>query len=154
MPPSTQRMTRRGAAMPTRRTSLWTKPNWTRRWRVQLRLALKVSPIWFSYNYHLDLSQTHWVHNYKLKLRFCWRIANFQADSKKSPEQVEFREQKRNTLIELIDILDDNEASEYLLNQEIVAESMIMVSKNVYRTFSNKSKWPPSSPFWDLDNKK
>jgi hypothetical protein len=75
-----------------------------------------------------------------MKLRFCWKIANFQADSKKNPEMIEFKEQKRNVLIELIDVLEDNEAVDILLNQEILAESMIMISKNVYRTFANKSK--------------
>lgn len=54
---------------------------------------------------------------------------------------MEFRDQKRNTLIDLIDILDDNQASDYLLNEVTLAESMQMVSKNVYRTFSNKSKY-------------
>lgn len=53
---------------------------------------------------------------------------------------IEFKEEKRNVLIELIDVLDDPEAVDTLLNQEILAESMVMISKNVYRTFSNKSK--------------
>lgn len=88
----------------------------------------------------IELEPADWAENYKMKLRFCWKIANFQADTKKNPEEVEFREQKRNILIELIDILDNNEASSLLLNQETLAESMIMISKNVYRTFTNKSK--------------
>jgi hypothetical protein len=75
-----------------------------------------------------------------LKLKFCWKAANFQADAKKNPEQIEFRDKKREILIELIDILDDNEAHEYLMNADILAESMVMISKNVYRTFTNKSK--------------
>jgi len=52
---------------------------------------------------------------------------------------VEFKDKKRETLIELIDILDDNEAAEYLLTDEIMKESMVMITKNVYRTFQNKS---------------
>lgn len=82
-----------------------------------------------------------WPDNYKLKLRYCWKIANFQADAKKEPENQEFKESKRNVLIELIDVLEDNEAVDYLLNQEILSESMQMISKNVYRTFTNKSKF-------------
>ena len=39
---------------------------------------------------------------------YCYEQANFQADSKKNPEQQEFREKKRETLIELIDVLDEN----------------------------------------------
>ena len=39
-------------------------------------------------------------------MQFCYEAANFQADSKKNPEQVEFKEKKRETMIELIDILD------------------------------------------------
>lgn len=68
-------------------------------------------------------------------------MANFQADSKKNPDQVEFKDKKRETLIELIDVLDDSEAYDTLLNESILKESMVMISKNVYRTFSNKSKW-------------
>ena len=90
----------------------------------------------------VDIDPKQWPQNYKLKLRFCWRIANFQADAKKNPEMIEFKEEKRNILIELIDVLDDPEAVDTLLTQDILAESMIMISKNVYRTFSNKSKSP------------
>ncbi len=45
-------------------------------------------------------------------------------------------------LIELIDILDEHSASDYLLNQEVLGASMVMVEKNIFRTFSNKSKSP------------
>lgn len=86
-----------------------------------------------------DLEPEKWQSVYLLKLKFCHQIANFQADSKKHPDQVEFRDKKRETLIELIDILDDNEAPEYLLNETVLKEAMIMVSKNIYRTFSNKN---------------
>ena len=39
---------------------------------------------------------------------YCYNPANFHTDSKKNPEAVEFRDKKREILIELIDILDDN----------------------------------------------
>jgi hypothetical protein len=39
---------------------------------------------------------------------YCYNPANFQADSKKDPEAVDFKDKKREILIELIDILDDN----------------------------------------------
>ena len=90
---------------------------------------------------------------YKLKLKFCHQVANFQADSKKQPEQVEFKDKKRETLIELIDILDDSEAYDTLLNESILKESMAMIAKNVYRTFSNKSKCTAISNL-NLGNKK
>lgn len=45
-----------------------------------------------------------------MKLKFCYEPANFHADSKKNPEQIEFREKKRETLIDLIDALDDPSA--------------------------------------------
>ena len=64
----------------------------------------------------IDIDPEHWSGLYKLKLRFCWKIANFASDAKKSPENTEFKEKKRETLIEMIDVLDDNEAHEYLLN--------------------------------------
>ena len=77
-----------------------------------------------------------------MKLQFCYEAANFQADAKKNPEQVEFKEKKRETMIELIDILDEGEtAEEYLHTEEILRESMIMIEKNIFRTFQNKSKY-------------
>ena len=44
-------------------------------------------------------------------------------------------------MIELIDVLDDQSAYENLLNVEILAESMGMIEKNIFRTFQNKSKF-------------
>jgi len=43
-------------------------------------------------------------------------------------------------MIDLIDILDDNNAYDYLLTEEILQESMQMIEKNIFRTFANKSK--------------
>lgn len=86
-----------------------------------------------------DIDAEKWASLFKLKLKFCYNPANFQADSKKNPEQQEFRDKKRETLIELIDVLDENQAYEYLLNEDILSESMMMVSKNIYRTFQNKN---------------
>jgi hypothetical protein len=44
-------------------------------------------------------------------------------------------------MIDLIDILDDNNAYDYLLTEEILKESMMMIEKNIFRTFANKSKF-------------
>lgn len=82
-----------------------------------------------------------WPDLYRVKLEFCHEAANFQADSKKNPEQFEFKEKKRETIIELIDILDEGEtAEEFLHTEEILREAMIMIEKNIFRTFQNKSK--------------
>ena len=44
-------------------------------------------------------------------------------------------------MIELIDILDDGElAEEYLHNEDILRASIVMIEKNIFRTFANKSK--------------
>ena len=68
----------------------------------QIREAIKQK---FSDNDPLD-----WPMLYKLKLKYCYPLANFQADSKKNPEQIDFRDKKKEVLIELIDVLDDNNA--------------------------------------------
>lgn len=82
-----------------------------------------------------------WPELYKIKLAFCHKSANFQADSKKFPEQVEFKEKKREIIIELIDILDEgSNAEEYLHQEDVLREAMTMVEKNIFRTFANKSK--------------
>jgi len=75
-----------------------------------------------------------------MKLKYCYAAANFHADSKKQPEQVEFRDKKREVMIELIDVLDDPSAVDYLLNEDILQCSVTMIEKNIFRTFSNKSK--------------
>ena len=75
-----------------------------------------------------------------MKLKYCYTAANFHADSKKQPEQVEFRDKKREVMIELIDVLDDPSAVDYLLNEDILQCSVTMIEKNIFRTFSNKSK--------------
>ena len=55
---------------------------------------------------------------------------------------MEFKEKKREIMIELIDILDDGEvAEEYLHTEDILRSSITMIEKNIFRTFANKSKW-------------
>jgi hypothetical protein len=68
-------------------------------------------------------------------MQFCYEPANFQADPKKNPEQVEYKDNKREIMIELIDILDENEADEYLHTEETLRAAMIMIEKNIFRTF-------------------
>ena len=75
-----------------------------------------------------------------MKLKFCYNPANFHADAKKQPEQIEFRDKKREVMIELIDVMDDPNAVDYLLNEDTLQCSITMIEKNIFRTFSNKSK--------------
>jgi len=42
-------------------------------------------------------------------------------------------------MIELIDILDEQEADEYLHTEETLRAAMIMIEKNIFRTFQNKN---------------
>jgi len=51
----------------------------------------------------------------------------------------------------MIDVLDENEASDVLLNDKIVAEAFKMICSNLFRTFTNKSNQNSSQV---LDNKK
>ena len=78
---------------------------------------------------------------YKLKLLFCHKAADFNADSKKNPELVDYRDSKKDTLIELIDILEDGRAYDELINEDILRHSMVMIERNIFRTFTNKSKF-------------
>ena len=54
-------------------------------------------------------------------------------------------------MIEMIDVLDENEASDVLLSDKIVAEAFKMICSNLFRTFTNKSNQNYSQV---LDNKK
>lgn len=51
----------------------------------------------------------------------------------------------------MIDVLDENEASDVLLSDKIVAEAFKMICSNLFRTFTNKSNKNSSQV---LDNKK
>lgn len=61
-------------------------------------------------------------------------------DAKKEPKEVEFKEKKREILIELIDILDESPADELLHTEDILVASIEMIERNIFRTFANKSK--------------
>mmetsp|Transcript_12771 Transcript_12771/g.21576 ORF Transcript_12771/g.21576 Transcript_12771/m.21576 type:complete len:252 (+) Transcript_12771:237-992(+) len=86
-----------------------------------------------------DCDPSAWQRMYKLKLIYCHKAANFQADSKKDPDLIEYRDKKRETLIELIDVLDDGNAHDELLKEEVLRLSMVMIERNIFRTFSNKN---------------
>lgn len=51
----------------------------------------------------------------------------------------------------MIDVLDENEASDVLLSDKIMAEAFKMICSNLFRTFTNKSNQNYSQV---LDNKK
>lgn len=86
-----------------------------------------------------DREMDEWPDLFKLKLLYCFRAANFQAETKKDPEEVEFRDSKRETLIELIDALDEQMAEDYLHTESILQSCMDMIEANIFRTFSNKN---------------
>jgi hypothetical protein len=64
-------------------------------------------------------------------------VADF-IDPKKD---VDLKEIKKDCLIELIDLLDTQEAPDYVMNEQILSESMKTIAANLFRTFANKSKW-------------
>ncbi len=71
------------------------------------------------------------------KLRACYRAADF-SDSKKD---LEFKEWKKETMIDLIDTLEDSVlAPQFLFNEHILKEVVKLVEANIFRTFTNKSK--------------
>ena len=74
---------------------------------------------------------------YLAKLRACHTLADF-TDSKKD---LELKEQKKECMIELIDLLDEQEAPQYVINEKTLEASMNMISVNLFRTFANKSKF-------------
>lgn len=66
-------------------------------------------------------------------------------------KESDFKEYKKETLIELIDILDDPTAIQYLLNEPILKESIKMIETNLFRTFANKAAKKSSSVDPDED---
>ena len=69
-------------------------------------------------------------------MKACHTIADF-SDSKKD---LELKESKKETLIEIIDLLDEQEAPDYVINEKILEAAFKMISMNLFRTFANKSK--------------
>ena len=84
----------------------------------------------------LDVDYSKWQILYLAKLKACHRIANFQ-DSKKD---VELKEAKKECLVEIIDVLDEPEAADYIFKERVLEAAMQMISANLFRTFANKSK--------------
>ena len=79
---------------------------------------------------------TKWQILYLAKLKACHRIADF-SDAKKDTE---LKEAKKECLIEIIDVLDEPEAADYIIKERVLEAAMDMISANLFRTFANKSK--------------
>mmetsp|Transcript_34875 Transcript_34875/g.26042 ORF Transcript_34875/g.26042 Transcript_34875/m.26042 type:complete len:188 (+) Transcript_34875:269-832(+) len=73
------------------------------------------------------------------------------ADFSEQKKDVEFKDVKKEILIELIDILDDPAALQFLLNETILSNSIKMISCNLFRTFTNKQNKKTSSVDPDED---
>ena len=71
------------------------------------------------------------------KLKACHKIADF-SEAKKD---LELKEAKKECLIEIIDVLDEPEAAEYIVKERVLEAAMQMISANLFRTFANKSKF-------------
>lgn len=54
-------------------------------------------------------------------------------------------------MIELIDLLDEQDAPEYVINERTLEAAMQMISINLFRTFANKTYKKPSSADPDED---
>jgi len=83
-----------------------------------------------------DVDCSKWHILYLAKLKACHRIADF-SDSKKDTD---LKDQKKECLIEIIDVLDEPEAAEYIIKERVLEAAMLMLSANLFRTFANKSK--------------
>jgi hypothetical protein len=86
--------------------------------------------------HRLDSDPSKWQLLYIAKLRACVETADF-SDAKKDTE---LKETKKECLIELIDILEDNEAPDTVINSKVLAEAFKTISANLFRTFTNKGK--------------
>lgn len=85
----------------------------------------------------VDVESDKWKVLYIAKLKACHKLADF-TDSK---ADTDWKEQKKETLIEIIDILDDNyNAPTHLFNEQILKEAVKLIEANLFRTFTNKGK--------------
>jgi len=74
------------------------------------------------------------------------------ADFTDSKKDVDLKDDKKETLIELIDVLDESEAYDSLHTEKVLQEAVLTISANLFRTFANKSKTLSYSEI--LENKK
>lgn len=74
------------------------------------------------------------------------------ADFTDPKKDADLKDDKKECLIELIDVLDENDASDTLHTAKVLEASMQMISANLFRTFGNKSKTLSYSEI--LENKK
>ena len=84
----------------------------------------------------IDVDYNKWQILYLAKLRACHKIADF-SDAKKDTD---LKEAKKECLVEIIDVLDEPEAAEYIIKERVLEAAISMVSANLFRTFANKSK--------------
>ena len=82
------------------------------------------------------MDPSKWQILYLAKLKACHQIADF-SDAKKD---LELKDNKKETLIEIIDLLDEQEAPDTVINEKVLAAAFKMISENLFRTFANKSK--------------
>lgn len=94
-----------------------------------------------------DVDCSKWQILYLAKLKACHRIADFSETKK----DTELKEQKKECLIEIIDVLDEPEAADYIVKERVLESAMQMISANLFRTFSNKNNKKASSVDPDED---
>ena len=87
----------------------------------------------------IDIDCSKWQILYLAKLKACHKIADF-SDSKKDQD---LKEQKKECLIEIIDVLDETDAIDHIIKERVLEAAMQMISVNLFRTFANKSKQHP-----------
>lgn len=75
-----------------------------------------------------------WQIIYLAKLKAC---AHHQVDFTDLKKDLELKDQKKECLIELIDLLDE---ASYLHSEPILKEAVLTIAANLFRTFANKSK--------------
>ena len=85
----------------------------------------------------LDVDCSKWQIFYLAKLKACHKIADF-SDAKKDTE---LKESKKECLVEIIDVLDEPEAADYVIKERVLEAAIQMIRTNLFRTFANKSKF-------------
>jgi len=53
----------------------------------------------------------------------------------------ELKDSKKECLVEIIDVLDEPEAADYVIKERVLEAAIQMIRTNLFRTFANKSKF-------------
>ena len=90
----------------------------------------------------------------ELKLKYCETIFDFKQDEKANPLVAEAKDKKREVLLQLIALVDNDAGSKNVLIQQLLPKVFDMIEVNIFRTPKVQTASLSGSAEEHLDTKK